>query len=159
MILAGKNIVVYDLEIKNVIGVNGVTWDTHDKMGISVGCLFDFRTMDNLVFMDDNISALAERLNSAELVVGFNIIGFDNKLLDATPENKVKLRPDLPIYDMLYWSRRATGWNDGEKFPKGLKLDDHLLAMFGQQHMKTSNGAEAPVMYQEKRMGEPCLTV
>jgi DEAD/DEAH box helicase domain-containing protein len=151
--LAGKNIVVFDLEIKEVIGKNGVTWGTFDKMGISVGCLFDFQTMDNSVYMDDNISQLTERLNVADLVVGFNITGFDLKLLAADPLNTVKIRENLKIYDILYWSRRSLGWDETRKFPTGLKLDDHLLAMFGPTHMKTSHGSEAPMMWQSKRLG------
>ena len=39
--LMGKNIVVYDLEIKRTIDKINVGWKDFDKMGISVGVLFD----------------------------------------------------------------------------------------------------------------------
>lgn len=162
--LSGKNIVVFDLEIKNEIGKNGVTWQSFEKMGISVGVAFDYRAMDYLIFMDDNIQELRRRLATSDLVVGFNITGFDLPLLAASTE-KVEKNQNLEIYDILYWSRISVGWNDPDapqdpilghrtsRFPSGLKLDDHLEGTFGKEHMKTANGAEAPLMWQRKELG------
>lgn len=155
--LEGQNIVVFDLEIKNVIDGKNVTWKTYDKMGISVGCLFDFQTMDYNVYLDDNIQKLSERLYSADLVVGFNINGFDLPLLKGTPEAKfIGLPDDVKVYDLLYFSRISVGFEpalDYSKYPSGLKLDDHLEGTFGIEHKKTDNGANAPILYQEKKMG------
>ncbi len=151
--LAGRNIVVWDAEIKATIGVNGVGWGDKDKMGISVAVAFDFRSMDYLIFMDDNLKKLAERLNEADLVVGFNIDDFDMPLLNATIPGH--LRSDVRTYDLLKYSRMTTGWMPGSRaFPRGLKLDDHLEGTFGRDGMKTANGSEAPIMWQEKRLGE-----
>lgn len=151
--LEGKPIVVFDLEIKNVIGQNGVTWSTYGKMGISVGCAFDYRSMDYLVFMDDNIQELRELLAKANLIVGFNIVGFDLPLI-ASSTKVVEKNPDLEIYDILYWSRKSTGWDGSNKFPQGLKLDEHLEGTFGKENMKTANGAEAPKMWQNGEIGK-----
>jgi len=80
--LTGKNIVVYDLEIKKPIEECSKGWSSHDEMGISVGCAFDYREMRYRVFMDDNILALVERLNEPNtLIVAFNHVNFDNKLI------------------------------------------------------------------------------
>lgn len=142
--LHGKNIVVFDLEIKNTIGDNGVSWTTYDKMGISVGCLFDYKTGENMVYCDDNIELMAQRIEEADLVVGFNIIGFDNNLLFANFKGIVI----PPCYDLLKEVRRSTG----KQLPKGCNLNEVLSATFGMQ--KTEDGAQAPIMYQEGRMGE-----
>ena len=150
--LEGQSIVVYDLEIKEEIGKNGVTWKTYDKMGISVGCFFDYRTMDYGVCMDDNIGELAKLVESCELLVGFNIEGFDNNLLNAVaPFKRTK-----EIYDILYYSRRSVGWNPEKNgyYPPGLKLDNHLETTFGPHSMKTANGEEAPRMWQRKEYGK-----
>jgi hypothetical protein len=152
MELPGKNIVVWDAEIKNVIDGQKVTWRTHDKMGISVACLFDFRTMDYCVYMDDNLEELVTRLNEADLVSGFNINGFDIPLLNAIA--KSKLRSDLPVYDLLDEVRHSIGYRPGMKFPAGCKLDDVLLGTFGKEHMKTENGADAPIFWQEGKVGK-----
>jgi len=149
MDIQGQNIVVFDCEIKNEIK-GDITWGTHDKMGISVACAFDFRVMDYLVFMDDNIEQLIARLNSADIVSGFNIVGFDNKLLNACCQSK--LSDKLPIYDLMIESKRALGHSDNARTP-GMRLDDHLLGTFGKEHMKTEDGAEAPRMWQRKEYG------
>ncbi len=151
--LVGKSIVVFDLEIKNEIGKNGITWKTYDKMGISTGCAFDYRTMDYLVFMDDNLQELRKLLAGAELIVGFNIIGFDLPLLAASTA-VVEKNPKLEIYDLLFASRKSLGWKEGETFPSGLKLDNHLEETFGKECMKTQDGALAPIFWQQKELGK-----
>ena len=148
MNLDGLNIVVYDLEIKKCIGQDGIGWNDHDKMGISVGALYDYYDGDYKVYLDDGqgIQDLANRLNSADIVVAFNQLGFDNKLMAAN---------GFPItstqYDMLIESRKGIGWRSNKPFPKGCRLDDHLSATFGDGFMKTANGEMAPKWWQAKQ--------
>lgn len=147
--LTGKNILVYDLEIKNPIETLSRGWDAHDEMGISVGCAFDYRDMRYRVFMDDNILQLVERMNEPNtLIVAFNHIHFDNRLLRASG---LPLKPDheLKQYDMLLESREGAGCKGPQK---GFKLDEHLKTL--RLPMKTANGAMAPIMWQGKRYGE-----
>ncbi len=153
MDLAGKNVVVYDCEIVNDVDGKNVTWARKDLMGLSVSCLFDYRTGDFEVFFAEDIQRLAHRLNTADLVVGFNILGFDNDLVRASGGD---LQPDSELghYDLLYWSRRSIGWTENQRFPTGMKLDDHLLATFGESFMKTEDGAAAPKMWRDGRKGE-----
>jgi len=149
--LTGKNIVVYDLEIKKSIEQCSKGWASHDEMGISVGCAFDYRLMRYRVFMDDNIGELVDRLNEpGTLVVAFNQIGFDNKLLRAS---KLPLKPDddLRNFDMLVASRLGAG--QSANFRKGgFKLDDHLATLG--LPMKTGEGALAPIWWQEGKVGK-----
>lgn len=154
MNLAGKNIVVYDLEIEHVIDGKDITWNDHDKMGLSVGCLYDFRTDDYSVYFKADIQPLCGRLNeTGTMIVAFNQIGFDNKLLRALGGD---LKPDSELnnYDMLLESRKAVGWTEKMRFPSGLKLDDHLEATFGKDQMKTAHGALAPKWWSAGRRGE-----
>jgi hypothetical protein len=155
--LIGKNIVVYDLEIKNVIDGQKITWTDFEKMGISVGCAFDYRENKFRVFLDDNINELVERLNEPDtLIVAFNNISFDNNLLRKTASVKLNPESDLRNYDMLIESKKAV--NAG-KFDKGFKLDDHLQTM--NLKMKTANGAMAPIWFQQGKIGtliDYCLT-
>ncbi len=149
MNLEGKNICVYDLEIKEEIDGKKITWGDHGLMGISVGCLFDYRSMEFKIYMDDNIEQMTQRLNEADLVSGFNIIDFDNKLLNAT--TTTQLRSDLKFFDLLVESRKARGV---DRYAKGMRLDDHLEGTFGKTEMKSANGSQAPAMWKEKRLGE-----
>lgn len=151
--LYGKNIVVYDLEIKKTIDQCSYGWASHDEMGISVGCAFDYRDMRYRVFMDDNIAQLVARLNEVgTLVVAFNHIDFDNKLLRATKGIGEWLKPDdqLLNYDMLRVSRLSAG--AGLARTPGFRLDDHLSTLG--LPMKSGDGAQAPVWWQEGRLGK-----
>lgn len=152
--MTGLNIVVFDLEIKEPFEANGYrsfTTDDFKKMGISCGALFDYKTGDTSVFLEDNLASLGVRLNNAALVVGFNIIGFDLPLLKA---NNIVLANDMPIYDMLPASRKSVGWKEGDKYPSGLRLDNHLLGTYGPKFVKTMDGKLAPDLYKQGRMGE-----
>lgn len=156
----GQNIVVFDCEIKNEIDGTNVTWKTFDKMGHAVSCLYDYQTMDYKIYMDDNADEMIDRLNSADLVTGFAIKQFDIPLLNGTPEITKKITaPEENIYDMLEISRRSLGWTPGQNFPSGLKLDQHLEAMFGAEGMKSGHGANAPILWQKKQLGALCSYV
>lgn len=147
--LAGKNIVVFDCEIENDV----IDWARKDLMGFSVGCLFDYKTGDYGVYFKEDIQRFADRLNSADLIVGFNILGFDNELIRAQG-GTLKADADLKHYDLLYYSRLAMGWTPSQRFPKGMRLDDHLEATFGADQMKTEDGALAPKMWRDGKRGE-----
>lgn len=142
--LEGKNIVVFDCEIENDV----ISRDRKDLMGFSVGCLFDYMDGDYKVYLKPHIQDMADRLNDADLIVGFNILGFDNELLQA---QGARLKDDTAerSWDILYHSRRSTGWNVGKNFPKGLRLDDHLMGTFGKEFVKTEDGALAPKMWRD----------
>ena len=148
--LKGKKIAVFDLESKECAGENGIGWKDYDKIGISVGVAYFYETDEYKVFMDDNINDLADRLLFCDLVTGFNIDGFDIPLLSAI--TKKNLAP-VNTYDVLYYSRRSMGWDKNQRFPSGMKLDDHLEATFGRDKMKTAHGSEAPKMWKEARFG------
>src|SRR5690606_29369769 len=103
--LIGKNIVVFDLEIEEEIDGTNVTWTTFDKMGMSVGCLYDYMTDDYHVFLREDIEEMALRINTSAVAVGFNTKGFDMSLINAL--SKTKIREDLKHYDMLIESRKS----------------------------------------------------
>lgn len=150
MNLLGKNIVVYDLEIKKPINECSKGWVSYDEMGISVGCLFDYRINRYRVFMDDNIHELVDRLNEPEtVIVAFNHIAFDNKLLRGSG---LPLKEDFLLrnYDILLVSKEGAGV--GNRFVKGFKLDDHLSTLG--LPMKTGNGELAPIWYKEGKIGQ-----
>lgn len=156
--LTGKNIVVFDTEIQKTIDGIAVTWAEHHKMGLSVACAFDYRDGDYKVYFEKDGKELCERLNDADLVVGFNTKGFDNLLMRTFKgsNNEPFLAPDsiLKNWDILEQSRLATGWTENARFPKGLRLDDHLLGTFGESFMKTADGADAPKMFQDGHIGK-----
>lgn len=152
MELQGQNIVIFDAEIKNVIDMKKITWNDKHLMGVSVAVAFHFLTMEYKVFMDDNLPELVDLLNNADVTSGFNTLGFDIPLFNSTKECGGKVREDNN-YDILYWSRRATGWTPSMKFPSNMRLDNHLKGTFGDHFVKTEDGANAPVFWQEGKIG------
>lgn len=147
--LIGKNIVVYDLEIKKPIEECTYGWKSLNEMGISVGCAFDYRINRYRVFMDDNLQELVSRLNEPNtLIVAFNHVGFDNKLLRETGYG-LKGDNELNNYDMLLISR--AGAKSESVYSKGFKLDDHLRACG--LPMKTGSGELAPKLWKENKIG------
>jgi hypothetical protein len=143
------NIVVMDAEIKNHIGRNGIGWKDYNKMGISVASTYNFKTRDYSVFMGDNLNLLPQVLRSADLVVGYNIEDFDIPLIENTPEAECSEPLNLKTYDMLKELR-----NTNEKpLRGGLALGNVLVATFGDTFGKTEDGAEAPEMWQQQKLG------
>ena len=146
--LMGRNIVIYDLETKVPVDQCSKGWSSMDEMGISVGALFDYRTLRYRIFLQDNMQELIDRLNEANtLIVAFNHIWFDNRLLRAS---KYALKDDKELnnYDMLVVSRK--GANAPFNAP-GFKLDDHLEAL--NLPLKTGSGVNAPIWWQEGKYG------
>lgn len=157
--MKGLNIVVFDVETREPIpnfqpGVyRDLTEEDFKFMGVASVVLYDFETDDYMIGLHDNMPAIIERMNRADLIVGFNIIKFDNASLRACG---YPLKPDaeLPLYDILEHSRKACGWVPGGRYPSGLKLDNHLEGTFGKAQMKTGAGAMAPVLFQAGKIGE-----
>jgi DEAD/DEAH box helicase domain-containing protein len=76
----GPRIVVFDLETqRSAAEVGG--WDKAYLMGISLGIVWDSRQQGFSTYFEKDVDALIEHLQSADLVVGFNIMGFDYSVL------------------------------------------------------------------------------
>ena len=74
-------------------------WNRADRMGVSVAVLYDASVDDYFVYTQDEVPQLAERLANLDLVVGFNILRFDYKVL--APHAPAVAWRDLPTLDML----------------------------------------------------------
>ena len=149
----GRDIVVFDLEIKKEIGKNGIGWTSFDKMGISVGVTYSFLKNEYKVFMDDNLVEMGELLSSAGMTTGFNTISFDLNLLAGNLLSVATQKTNLARknYDCLVHSRQAS---NREGFIPGFKLDEHLFHIFGKEFMKTGEGASAPIWWGEGKTGK-----
>ncbi len=73
--------VVFDLETKRLAqDVGG--WKNISRMGLSVAVTYSNR-LGYMTFFEDNVKDLVEFLDASDLVIGFNHIGFDYKVLSA----------------------------------------------------------------------------
>ncbi len=76
----GPRLVVFDLETRrSAADVGG--WDKAHLMGVSVGIVWDSHQDRSTAYFEEQIEDLIAHLRSADLVVGFNIAGFDYRVL------------------------------------------------------------------------------
>ena len=151
--LKGKNIIVYDIEIKKSPDQCRNGWSSKDEMGISVACMFDYQTMMYHAFMDDNMCDMVDRMSKpGTMIVGFNTINFDNAVLRASG---YPLPADdyLNNYDLMVISREgAKDSGSIASVHKGTSLDDHLKTIG--LPVKSGDGALAPKLWQDGKVGE-----
>jgi DEAD/DEAH box helicase domain-containing protein len=81
-------------------------WHRAGDMGVSVAVLYDAGTDAFLPFGQDELSEMFRLLAQADLVVGFNLLGFDYTVLQ--PFADIRLR-DLPTLDLLAQVHRQSG--------------------------------------------------
>lgn len=153
-----QNVVVFDAETKHLVGevVDGreVKWTTPELMGASSVVLFDYETGDYHFYLEPDFHRLVDRLNRAELVVGFNQKGFDNGLLRGLGY-PLKPEAELVQYDILEEVRKGLGWQPGSRsFPRGCSLDQILIGTFGERYKKNGAALDAPKLYQAGKIGE-----
>jgi DEAD/DEAH box helicase domain-containing protein len=87
----------FDLETQKTAEDVGGWGNTH-LMRVSIAVLFD--TIENSfhVFDEDSIDALFDHMEQADLIIGFNIKGFDYRVLSAYTNRDLK---ELPTFDIL----------------------------------------------------------
>ena len=159
------NALVYDIEIVKAIRsrdeapIEGIEycggWNDHAGMGISVVGVHDLLTGRDRVFCSDNLSEFFELCANRALLISFNGIGFDNKVLRCCPENVIEHTwSEAKHYDILRDVWLCKGLNPDKFYWKthgGFGLDDICRAngLGG----KTGHGALAPVQWQRGEIG------
>jgi len=143
-----SNIIVYDLEIKKRIDGIEVTWDDHDKMGISTLVAYDYNDKRFHVYMDDNINDFIERL----LVPGTHIVTFNGKHFD----DKVLASVQGSLYPTEETNTRHIDLLEEiiQITERRAKLDDVLRETLGAQMVKSGSGAFAPELWAAGKIGE-----
>jgi len=92
-----RRVVVFDLETQrsfDEVGRSGTA-----QLLVSVAVAYRYDTDELLVYTEENISELIELLCAAELVVGYNIKGFDYEVLRAYTDKDLQ---QLPTMDLMY---------------------------------------------------------
>ena len=124
-----KNIVYFDLETKHsAADVGG--WSHIDKMGMSIGVTYSTARGGYKVYGEPEVEALITELQRADLVVGFNHVRFDYRVLEGY---SVFDFSQVPSLDMLIEVDRILGHR--------LKLDSITQATFDCE--KTAEGLQA----------------
>ena len=135
-----KNIVYFDLETqKSAEEVGG--WGNKTAMRMSIGVTFNSALGEYRIYDEKRVEDLIKELQRADLVVGFNNLGFDYEVLHGY--TALDLR-QLPTLDMLVELEKALRHR--------LKLDDVAQATLGVE--KTAEGLQAIQWFREGKMVE-----
>jgi DEAD/DEAH box helicase domain-containing protein len=133
---------VFDLETKySAEEVGG--WHHADKMGISIGVVYDSVLDGCVTYHEHEIAQLVDHLQSLELVVGFNNKRFDNRVLAAYTSTNLS---NLPTLDLLEEVTKRLGYR--------LSLNgiaEHTLGI-----KKSGDGLMALQWYREKNFEMLC---
>lgn len=103
---SGPRVQYFDLETqKSAEDVGG--WGNIHKMGLAVGVVWDSVDREFFTYEEKDASELVEKLRSADLVVGFNVIGFDYTVLQ--PYSDFDLQ-EINTFDMLVDVKKQLGF-------------------------------------------------
>lgn len=138
-------IVFLDVETQRLADDVG-GWAHIDRMGLACAVTYSTATSGFRRYLEADAPALVSELQSASLVVGFNLRRFDYTVLQ--PYTQVALR-SLPTLDMLEYLYRRLGFR--------VSLDSLAEATLGRQ--KTADGVQAVEWYRRgmlERLFEYC---
>ena len=103
---AQRNVVYVDLETqKSAREVGG--WSHIDRMKMAIAVTFSTADQQYATFQESDVGDLINQLADADLIVGFNLKGFDYVVL--RPYTSVNLW-QLPTFDMLEHVKRTLGF-------------------------------------------------
>ena len=135
-----KNIVYFDLETqKSAEEVGG--WDKICDMRMSVGVTYSTTRGEYRIYSEKKVNDLLDELRRADLVVGFNNLGFDYEVLHG--HTVLDLR-QLPTLDMLVEIRKT--------LPHRLSLDSIAHASMGVE--KTAEGMQAIYWFRDGKLAK-----
>lgn len=124
---------VYDIETKHsAADVGG--WNNSHKMGISAAVVYSFEKDEYEVYTEKDADSFISRLEGAKCIIGFNNIGFDNKVITGYR------MPDFSkamVFDILADVRAKTG--------RRFSLDNMAGATIGAA--KSADGLQALEWY------------
>jgi len=135
-----KNIVYFDLETqKSADEVGG--WDKIRDMRMSIGVTYSTAGGDFRIYRESQVDDLLAQLQRADLIVGFNNVGFDYEVLHHYTVLDLRQWPTL---DMLVEIKKT--------LPHRLSLDSIAHASMGIE--KTAEGLQAIRWFKEGRLAE-----
>ena len=118
-------------------------------MGIS--CIGAYESTEDRyrVFCKDNFKEFQKLIDAADIIIGFNLLSFDNPLCEAHSI----IVPKERCYDILVEVWVAAGLGPTFRYPShiGYGLGDICRVNFGMA--KTGHGAIAPVQWQRGEIG------
>ncbi len=136
-----KNFVYFDLETQRSAGDVG-GWEHKDRMGMSVGVIYSTAAGKYEIFHEREVDQLISALSRADLVIGFNHVEFDYRVLQGY--SMWDITEQMHSFDLLLDVEKRLGHR--------LKLDDIASATLGTG--KTADGLDAIRWWREGKLHE-----
>ena len=134
----GPRLVFFDLETRRSAAEVG-GWNKAHLMGMSVGIVWDSVDRDFAVYLEDEVEALIAHLQRADVVVGFNVLGFDYSVLRGYTRLDFRQLNTLDILREVH-----------QRLHHRVSLD--ALARATLNTAKSADGLQALEWYKEGRM-------
>ncbi len=146
--------VVVDVEIAKTIEETPGGWDSTDKLGISVACLWEYQTQRMRIYGPEDLNTLRNRLLAADRISGFNIWKFDFPAIWGLSREDWKKSPEIAntlrdkTDDLLrrIWITLQLNPDEFTNDHKGWNLDIIAISTLGKG--KIGYGGDAPKWYQ-----------
>ncbi len=135
-----RNIVYFDLETQKSFQQVGGSHNRAHELLVSIGVTWNTADGEYRIFTEDEIGGLVTQLQRADLVVGYNIVGFDYRVL--THYTPLDLESVAPTLDLMADLEKRVGFRP--------KLDSVAQATLGVG--KTGDGLDALKWFQEGRL-------
>jgi DEAD/DEAH box helicase domain-containing protein len=103
---AEPRVLVLDVETKRAAAEVG-GWGNARLMGLALAAVWDSRDRAMHVYTEERAAELFRHLAQADVVVGFNLLGFDYTVLSAYDNGSLTR---LPTFDLLYELRKKLGY-------------------------------------------------
>ena len=133
--MQGMKRLVLDLETKRSFNEVGGSHNKH-LLGVSLVGTYHYNEDKFIAYREESFAELAKILKEAELLIGFNLIGFDWPVLAAELGDWVK---ELPTLDLMFEAQKALGHR--------ISLDALAQATLGMN--KIGSGLDALYYYAE----------
>lgn len=141
--------IVVDVEIQKTIEETPGGWESTDKLGVAVACVWEYQTQRMRVYGPDDVQELRHRLIIAQRISGFNIWKFDFPVIFGLPgrERVEYLRGKTDDMLRRIWQAKNL---DPDNFDKvthgGVGLD--AITSNTLSASKIGYGGDAPKWYQ-----------
>lgn len=92
----GSRVVVFDLETQRSFEDVGGRTQMH-KLGVSIGVAYRYETDEFITYRESDIQDLISLLLESDLVVGYNILGFDYEVLRGYTDHDLTAIPSCDL--------------------------------------------------------------
>lgn len=130
--------IVFDLETQKEFAEVGGRGKNH-LLKVSVCGVYDYQTDRYMIFEEHELPKMATMFQTADQLIGYNSIDFDNEVLRPYLNFNIS---EVPHLDLLQEVERVLGHR--------IKLESIAQGTLGKG--KSGNGKEAIVYYKNKRM-------